>query len=194
MPDMKGDQLAAAIKRRSPKQAVVMLTAFPEKFQSSACPWVALIPSSANLSNLRPCGRQSPGSLPSKTWSPPAHNWLLPPSVAGYCGGRARQRTRKPRFLMPGPYILSKSMKPTIRVHLCSSVVKDLRLLRLFVHPPQPLATEDGRQEMETNRSKRSELSSEGCFQSLFPSFPSVEMDIPALGSLRSSCPPKPSA
>ena len=38
MPDMKGDQLAAAIKRRSPKQAVVMLTAFPEKFQSSACP------------------------------------------------------------------------------------------------------------------------------------------------------------
>ena len=38
MPEMKGDQLAAAIKKRSPKQAVVMLTAFPEKFQSSACP------------------------------------------------------------------------------------------------------------------------------------------------------------
>ncbi len=38
MPEMKGDQLAAAIKKRSPKQPVVMLTAFPEKLQSSACP------------------------------------------------------------------------------------------------------------------------------------------------------------
>jgi CheY-like chemotaxis protein len=38
MPEMKGDQLAAAIKKRSPKQPVVMITAFPEKFQSSACP------------------------------------------------------------------------------------------------------------------------------------------------------------
>jgi CheY-like chemotaxis protein len=38
MPEMKGDQLAAAIKQRSPKQPVVMLTAFIEKFQSSACP------------------------------------------------------------------------------------------------------------------------------------------------------------
>ena len=37
MPEMKGDQLAAAIKQRSPKQAVVMITAFPEKLQSSAC-------------------------------------------------------------------------------------------------------------------------------------------------------------
>ena len=35
MPEMRGDQLAAAIKKRSPKQAVVMLTAFLEKFQSS---------------------------------------------------------------------------------------------------------------------------------------------------------------
>src|ERR1039458_8300685 len=33
MPEMKGDQLAAAIKKRSPKQPVVMLTAFPEKLQ-----------------------------------------------------------------------------------------------------------------------------------------------------------------
>ena len=31
MPGMKGDRLAAAIKKRSPKQPVVMLTAFPEK-------------------------------------------------------------------------------------------------------------------------------------------------------------------
>ena len=37
MPEMKGDQLAAAIKKRSPKQPVVMITAFPEKLQSSAC-------------------------------------------------------------------------------------------------------------------------------------------------------------
>jgi CheY-like chemotaxis protein len=31
MPEMKGDQLAAAIKQRSPRQPVVMLTAYPEK-------------------------------------------------------------------------------------------------------------------------------------------------------------------
>ena len=38
MPEMKGDKLAAAIKRISPKQAIVMITAFPEKLQSSDCP------------------------------------------------------------------------------------------------------------------------------------------------------------
>ena len=38
MPEMRGDQLAAAIKQRSPKQPVVMITAFPEKLQSSDCP------------------------------------------------------------------------------------------------------------------------------------------------------------
>ncbi|HXR46621.1 MAG TPA: response regulator [Candidatus Limnocylindrales bacterium] len=38
MPEMRGDQLAAAIKQRSPSQAVVMITAFPEKLQSSDCP------------------------------------------------------------------------------------------------------------------------------------------------------------
>ena len=38
MPEMKGDQLAAAIKRLSPKQPVVMITAFLEKLQSSDCP------------------------------------------------------------------------------------------------------------------------------------------------------------
>ena len=36
MPEMRGDQLAAAIKQRSPNQPVVMLTAFLEKFQASA--------------------------------------------------------------------------------------------------------------------------------------------------------------
>jgi CheY-like chemotaxis protein len=38
MPEMKGDALAAAIKERSPSQPVVMITAFPEKLQSSDCP------------------------------------------------------------------------------------------------------------------------------------------------------------
>ncbi len=38
MPEMKGDQLAAAIKRRAPRQPIVMLTAYPEKLQSSDCP------------------------------------------------------------------------------------------------------------------------------------------------------------
>jgi CheY-like chemotaxis protein len=37
MPEMRGDKLAAAIKQRSPKQPVVMLTAFPERFQSADC-------------------------------------------------------------------------------------------------------------------------------------------------------------
>jgi len=36
MPEMRGDQLAAAIKQRSPNQPVVMITAFLEKFQASA--------------------------------------------------------------------------------------------------------------------------------------------------------------
>jgi len=38
MPEMKGDALAAAIKKLSPGQPVVMLTAFPEKLQTSDCP------------------------------------------------------------------------------------------------------------------------------------------------------------
>lgn len=37
MPVMRGDKLAEAIKMLSPKQPIVMLTAFPEKLQSSAC-------------------------------------------------------------------------------------------------------------------------------------------------------------
>jgi CheY-like chemotaxis protein len=38
MPQMRGDKLAAAIKCLSPEQPVVMITAFPEKLQSSSCP------------------------------------------------------------------------------------------------------------------------------------------------------------
>jgi CheY-like chemotaxis protein len=37
MPEMRGDKLAAAIKRIAPKQPVVMITAFPGKLQTSAC-------------------------------------------------------------------------------------------------------------------------------------------------------------
>ncbi|HOC57954.1 MAG TPA: response regulator [Verrucomicrobiota bacterium] len=35
MPTMKGDELAASIKARSPKQPVVMITAYAEMFQAS---------------------------------------------------------------------------------------------------------------------------------------------------------------
>jgi CheY-like chemotaxis protein len=38
MPGMKGDELAAAIKARSPKQPVVMITAYEEMLQSSGKP------------------------------------------------------------------------------------------------------------------------------------------------------------
>jgi len=38
MPDMRGDQLAAAIKKQSPRQAIVMITAFPEKLTCSDVP------------------------------------------------------------------------------------------------------------------------------------------------------------
>ena len=35
MPEMRGDQLAAAIKQRSPDQPIVLITAFLEKFLSA---------------------------------------------------------------------------------------------------------------------------------------------------------------
>ena len=38
MPAMKGDQLAAAIKERNPKQAIVMITAYAEMLQASQHP------------------------------------------------------------------------------------------------------------------------------------------------------------
>jgi CheY-like chemotaxis protein len=65
MPEMKGDQLAAAIKRRSPKQPVVMITAFPEKLQSSDCPLGGVdsfICKPIDLENLRTAiNRYAPG-------------------------------------------------------------------------------------------------------------------------------------
>src|SRR2546427_10816236 len=38
MPNMKGDELAAAIKARAPNQPVVMITAYAEMLQSSGNP------------------------------------------------------------------------------------------------------------------------------------------------------------
>ena len=38
MPNMKGNELAAAIKARSPKQSVVMITAYAEMLQASGTP------------------------------------------------------------------------------------------------------------------------------------------------------------
>ncbi len=38
MPNMKGDELAAAIKARAPKQPVVMITAYAEMLQGSGNP------------------------------------------------------------------------------------------------------------------------------------------------------------
>lgn len=38
MPEMKGDELAAAIKARSPKQPVVLITAYAEMLEASGNP------------------------------------------------------------------------------------------------------------------------------------------------------------
>ncbi|MGB7767379.1 MAG: response regulator [Verrucomicrobiia bacterium] len=65
MPEMKGDQLAAAIKQRSPRQPVVMITAFPEKLQTSDCPLGgvdSIICKPFELDTLRTAiGRYAPG-------------------------------------------------------------------------------------------------------------------------------------
>jgi len=42
MPNMKGDELAAAIKARSPRQPIVMITAYAEMLQSSGNPLTAV--------------------------------------------------------------------------------------------------------------------------------------------------------
>jgi CheY-like chemotaxis protein len=56
MPAMKGDELAAAIKARDPKQPVVMITAYAEMLQASNNPLVGvdfLISKPFLLENLR---------------------------------------------------------------------------------------------------------------------------------------------
>ena len=56
MPSMKGDELAAAIKARSPKQPVVMITAYAEMLQSAGHPMPSVdfvISKPVLLENLR---------------------------------------------------------------------------------------------------------------------------------------------
>ena len=77
MPEMRGDQLAAAIKKRSPKQAVVMITAFPEKFQSFERPLGGVdsfICKPFELDTLRTAHR--PVRSPPEVWTPPGHGFL----------------------------------------------------------------------------------------------------------------------
>jgi CheY-like chemotaxis protein len=72
MPAMKGDELAAAIKARLPKQPVVMITAYAEMLQSSGDPLPGvdfLISKPFLLENLREAIAKV---LPEKK-SPPAH-------------------------------------------------------------------------------------------------------------------------
>jgi CheY-like chemotaxis protein len=72
MPTMKGDELAAAIKARLPKQPVVMITAYAEMLQSSGDPLPGvdfLISKPFLLENLREAIAKV---LPEKK-SPPAH-------------------------------------------------------------------------------------------------------------------------
>ena len=72
MPTMKGDELAAAIKARLPKQPVVMITAYAEMLQSSGHPLPGvdfLIGKPFLLENLREAIAKV---LPEKK-SPPAH-------------------------------------------------------------------------------------------------------------------------
>lgn len=56
MPSMKGDELAAQIKARNPKQPVIMITAYAEMLQSSGTPLKgvdAVISKPFLLENLR---------------------------------------------------------------------------------------------------------------------------------------------
>ncbi len=56
MPNMKGDELAATIKARDPKQPVIMITAFAEMLQAAGAPLKAvdhMISKPFLLENLR---------------------------------------------------------------------------------------------------------------------------------------------
>jgi len=69
MPAMKGDELAAAIKARAPKQPVVMITAYAEMLQSSGNPlkgvdWIISKP--FLLENLRDAIARVSPSKPSE--------------------------------------------------------------------------------------------------------------------------------
>ena len=66
MPNMKGDELAAAIKARAPKQPVVMITAYAEMLQSSGNPLKGVdfvISKPFLLENLREAIAKTTGNL-----------------------------------------------------------------------------------------------------------------------------------
>ncbi len=70
MPVMKGDELAAAIKARSPKQPVVMITAYAEMLQASGNPLTGVdfvISKPFLLENLREAiAKVTPGGVESR--------------------------------------------------------------------------------------------------------------------------------
>ena len=70
MPVMKGDELAAAIKARSPKQPVVMITAYAEMLQASGNPLAGvdlIISKPFLLENLREAiAKVTPGGAGSR--------------------------------------------------------------------------------------------------------------------------------
>lgn len=72
MPVMKGDELAAAIKARAPKQPVVMITAYAEMLQSSGNPLKGVdhvISKPFLLENLREAIIKATGPNPSAAQS-----------------------------------------------------------------------------------------------------------------------------
>jgi two-component system sensor histidine kinase TorS len=74
MPVMKGDELAAIIKKRDPKQPVILITAYAEMLQSTGNPLTGvdfMISKPFLLENLRealtkvsPSGNPKPGKTP----------------------------------------------------------------------------------------------------------------------------------
>jgi two-component system, NtrC family, response regulator HydG len=79
MPMMKGDELAAAIKARSPQQPVVMITAYAEMLQSSGNPLKGVdfvISKPFLLENLRAAILKAtgPNAVPGKKDAPQGDN------------------------------------------------------------------------------------------------------------------------
>jgi CheY-like chemotaxis protein len=73
MPEMKGDELAAAIKSQAPEQPVVMITAYAEMIQSSGNTMKGvdfMISKPFLLENLREAIAKFPPAEPKKTTAP----------------------------------------------------------------------------------------------------------------------------
>ena len=74
MPAMKGDELAAAIKTRAPKQPVVMITAYAEMLKASGNPLTGVdmtISKPFLLENLREViGKLTPAAVPGSSHTP----------------------------------------------------------------------------------------------------------------------------